>query len=79
MKQMGSCHFRVAIGAVSQADPIGPKAVLPGSVFDPLDIPFLPNWPEPPAVFPRPESKRGDDTWKEEPFPNPAKVLSRLR
>lgn len=35
------------------ATSVGSDAVLGGVVFDPRDIPFLPDWPAGPVVIPR--------------------------
>lgn len=63
-------------GAVSQTNPVGPDAVLGGCVFDPRDIPFLPLWPDLPAVFPRFESSRGDVLCPTEDVSKPTQSLA---
>lgn len=51
--QTGLNRSPAEAGSTSGKAPTGSNAALGGCVFDPRDIPFLPLWPEFPAVFPR--------------------------
>lgn len=50
-QQKHHCHSG-GEAAPARTTPTGPDAVLGGYTFDPFDIPFLPLWPELPAVYP---------------------------
>lgn len=62
------------------ATAIGSNGQLGGGVFDPFDIPFLPDWPaDVPAFTSRFQSIRGEQPCQEEVFPNSERGFPRVK